>query len=194
MKAKKYIAIALSLVMLWTSVSAMAEEIPSSVKDFLQDNFNVEQEVLSEQNSVEYPYDFNPEATQKPYDSTPIHHEEIIEDDLVFDESIYRPIDENQMSLAAVNTLDPAWDAAFAEQFGDQYLKPYQAPTDKQSVSGNTGRLTIEETDLTLAGKNGLDVVIKRDGMIIKTTIILIRVQNIEWLEKMELKGLTIGM
>ena len=34
-------------------------------------------------------------------------------------------------------------------------------------VSGNTNRLVIEETDLTLPGKNGLDVVIKR-SMIIK--------------------------
>ena len=50
----------------------------------------------------------------------------------------------------------------YGKMFGDDYLKPYEKKEDGQKVSGNTNRLVIEETDLTLPGKNGLDVVIKR--------------------------------
>ena len=46
-------------------------------------------------------------------------------------------------------------------RFGDSYLAPWKK-SDGQSVSGDTNRLVIAETDLTIPGKNGLDVVIRR--------------------------------
>ena len=53
------------------------------------------------------------------------------------------------------------WTNIFSEQFGDAYIKNSVSDADT-NVSGNTNRLIIEETDLRLAGKNGLDLVIKR--------------------------------
>ena len=50
----------------------------------------------------------------------------------------------------------------FAMKFGDDYLKPYEKREDGQRIEGNTNRLVVEETDLRLPGKNGLDLVLKR--------------------------------
>ncbi len=67
-------------------------------------------------------------------------------------------------SLFSLDSSDSSmWKSMYGKMFGDDYLKPYEKKKeDGQKVSGNTNRLVIEETDLTLPGKNGLDVVIKR--------------------------------
>lgn len=60
--------------------------------------------------------------------------------------------------FSATNSIDSTWNELFSEQFGDDYLKPYEKKTINQKITGNTNRLIIEESDLRLSGKNGLDV------------------------------------
>ena len=50
------------------------------------------------------------------------------------------------------------WDAFHTEQFGDDFLNPYGRKKESKQVSGNSNRFVIEETDLSLEGKNGLNV------------------------------------
>ena len=64
-----------------------------------------------------------------------------------------------QTREAAVSDM---WNAAFSKAYGDSYGNPMNAGKEGQSVSGDTNRLVIQETDLTLQGKNGLDLSITR--------------------------------
>ena len=59
--------------------------------------------------------------------------------------------------FSTTNDFDSVWNELFSEQFGDDYLKPYEKNTNSQRITGNTNRLLIEENDLKLNGKNGLD-------------------------------------
>ncbi|MBR0366617.1 MAG: hypothetical protein IJH94_07450, partial [Clostridia bacterium] len=54
------------------------------------------------------------------------------------------------------------WDSVFANEFGDAYNKPFEYNNSAANVVGDSNRLVIEETDLHLAGKNGLDLDLKR--------------------------------
>ena len=75
--------------------------------------------------------------------------------------------------FSATNSIDSTWNELFSEQFGDDYLKPYEKKTINQKITGNTNRLIIEESDLRLSGKNGLDVNLIRN-MTIKTIMNLL--------------------
>mgnify|MGYP004711899433 CR=1 FL=1 len=59
--------------------------------------------------------------------------------------------------FSTTNDFDSVWNELFSEQFGDDYLKPYEKNTNSQRITGNTNRLLIEENDLKLNGKNGLN-------------------------------------
>ncbi|MCH5210576.1 MAG: RHS repeat protein [Oscillospiraceae bacterium] len=161
----------ISLLMIFSTFSTMipvfadneetAENIPEiSWKEEIQE----EAPTPIPQNDVYY----SVEEGQEIPDLEPNIHTETIPDDLVFPEDEYNMIgtrlpraDEPQ-TFTSLTEIDISWDNLFANQFGDTYLRPYAKKQDGQTISGNTNRLTIEETDLSLAGKNGLDVVIKR--------------------------------
>lgn len=110
----------------------------------------------------------NPEQTYEPIEYEPIIHEETVENMFEFPEDSENLIpveipEPGDTSLFSLDSSDSSmWKSMYGKMFGDDYLKPYEKKEDGQKVSGNTNRLVIEETDLTLPGKNGLDVVIKR--------------------------------
>ena len=54
------------------------------------------------------------------------------------------------------------WNSFYTEQFGDDFLDPYGRKKESKQVSGNSNRFVVEETDLSLEGKNGLNVEITR--------------------------------
>ncbi|MCI8404102.1 MAG: hypothetical protein HFE49_04290, partial [Clostridia bacterium] len=169
---KRIISILITVSVLLNVVPALAEI-----------NDNDETEI-----SAEAPWDISDEAaeaepTQIPQTETyytvdeteseaekyePMVHTEIITDDIELPEEEYNlmgtvlpnPFDVSLFS--ETNTTASVWNEMFSTQFGDDYLKPYEKKADGQRVSGNTNRLTIEETDLSLPGKNGLDFVLKR--------------------------------
>lgn len=103
----------------------------------------------------------------------PIIHEETISDDIEFpeveqeeeseDEGLFSRLLKAPLK-AASSSASPKeiWKSILNEQFGADYLQPFKQTADGQRVTGNTNRLVIEETDLSLPGKNGLDVVLKR--------------------------------
>ena len=108
-----------------------------------------------------------PVLYQEP-DNEPIVHTETVdtmfefpeEDEDLMPHEMPGPED---LNMFALNSDDKdVWRSLYAKMFGNDYLSPYMGAKDGQQVTGNTNRLVIEETDLTLPGKNGLDVVIKR--------------------------------
>lgn len=106
-------------------------------------------------------------AVSEPVEYEPIVHTEEIEGDFNFDdEEILEATDVKNSNIAMPMALrtssDDVWDNIYSRVFGDDYLRPYEKNKDGQRVSGNTNRLVIEETDLALPGKNGLDLKITR--------------------------------
>ena len=73
------------------------------------------------------------------------------------------PLDQvNMFGQTREAAVSDMWNAAFSKAYGDSYGNPMNAGKEGQSVSGDTNRLVIQETDLTLQGKNGLDLSITR--------------------------------
>ncbi len=97
---------------------------------------------------------------------------EIITDDIKFSEEEYNlksesfPNPESISTFAELrevdNTFSTMWNEILSVQFSDDYLKPYEKKEDGQCLTGHTNRLIMEETDLKLEGKNGLDLVLRR--------------------------------
>ena len=111
-------------------------------------------------NSVEYS-GFDEEATQEPYSNEPEEHMEVVEGDIELPEPEgINNSEPGEISLFAADDNSAIWDTLMTNRFGDSYLAPWKK-SDGQSVSGDTNRLVIAETDLTIPGKNGLDVVIR---------------------------------
>ena len=68
-----------------------------------------------------------------------------------------------EIELMALDTGDTEkWKSLFADSFGENYYSGYAKYGDGARVSGNTNALVIENTDLQLEGKNGLDLVLRR--------------------------------
>ncbi len=110
-------------------------------------------------------YEINmPEIAFQPEEYVPIEHDETVKMDtslLIEPEDAGEPAHRN--NIAAYSSSDDAiWKQLYAQQFGDAYLTPYKQYGTGEHVSGYTNRLTIDETDLTLEGKNGLNLEIKR--------------------------------
>ena len=106
------------------------------------------------------------EDIETDYDD-PIVHEETVDNMFEFPEGeenlIREPLPEpGEINFFAFDEEQGSWESVYTAMFGDDYLTPYKKHEDGQTVSGNTNRLVIEETDLSLPGKNGLDLVLKR--------------------------------
>lgn len=110
------------------------------------------------------PYEGNIEATQEPAIYNNEVHEEVILGDIEFpdDNEITSYSDNFDVEAISTSDLESSWDSIFSERFGDDYLSPYRNNKSGQSISGNTNRLTIDETDLSLSGKNGMNLKIRR--------------------------------
>lgn len=106
-------------------------------------------------------------ATQEPAQYTAIKTTERIETGSIDMDSWISggsnmPQEETASLYSSEEELNQTWKTLYTEQFGDSYLDVYAQTKNNQRISGNTNRLAIEETDLSLPGKNGLDLVIKR--------------------------------
>ncbi|MDO5398735.1 MAG: hypothetical protein Q4G33_12485, partial [bacterium] len=114
--------------------------------------------------SLSVPYDFDPDATQEPEEDIEENiHTETITGDVELQEESEILLDESEVSLfSEEEDYSNLWKSLFSDYFGDDYLAPYKGNKDGQHVTGNTNRLVIEETDLSLPGKNGLDLNIRR--------------------------------
>ena len=122
---------------------------------------------------------YDPEATQEPFSNVPVPHTEVVPDNVTMEDAVEveqtgtisaSDVIENVLPemadpsavISTTSTTDSdKWNSLFANRFGDAYLSPYKK-SDGHTVSGQTNRLTIRETDLSLPGKNGLDLNIRR--------------------------------
>lgn len=163
MKAK-IISVMLILSMFSTSIPVLAK-----------DDINIDitdSETIKEMAPTPIPQSetyYTPDTKQEEVLYEPKVHTEILPSDIQFSEEEYNIMGDRMPSPYDASTfatrelvMDDSWKETFAMQFGDSYIKPYEKREDGQTVTGNTNRLVIEETDLSLAGKNGLDVVLKR--------------------------------
>ncbi len=167
MKLKKSVSLILSIAMLLAALPTIS---------FAETNETPEVTYSQERATVE---NFNPEATQEPFSNPPTSHTEVVPDTVRMEEFngielettiTATDIIENVMpdgaspdavlSTTSTSNAD-LWNSIMSTRFGDNYLLHYKK-NDGQTVSGQTNRLTIRETDLSLPGKNGLDVNIRR--------------------------------
>ncbi len=119
---------------------------------------------------VECP-DFDPDATQEPYENEAIEYTFEVPDnfempgmkdgDFIEADKMEEITPSKIKSSMATSSNADIWKSAIADRYGDAYLAPYKK-SEGQTVSGNTNRLVITETDLSLPGKNGLDLNIRR--------------------------------
>ena len=140
-------------------------ELPQSVQNLLTNQEYIEEEEIAEPIEIgEVPY-VEPEETEE-VEEEPTIHEEIVKGAFKLPEETNTPESDRgseEISVMSISDDDSTlWKSILAKAFGNSYLKPFEKRNDGQTVSGNTNRLVIEETDLTLAGKNGLDLVLKR--------------------------------
>ncbi len=163
MKCKKSISLILSLAIVSATlpVVSFAENEETAEVTYKQERITVE--------------DFDPDATQEPFENEPVTHTENVPNTVVMEEGpAFEPamLHVQDLSNVALGTQslstvlsstsdDTLWDAMMRQKFGDDYISPFKK-SNGQNVSGRTNRLVIKETDLTLPGKNGLDVNIRR--------------------------------
>ena len=132
---------------------------------------NAEAEAEPSANSSNEVY-YEPDMTEEEENYEPIVHTEPLPADIELSEEEFNlmgqeePLFSQGLRLfnvsSTIGTYDNIWREMMTEQFGDDYLTPYNKNKNGQRISGNTNRLTIEETDLRLAGKNGLDFTLTR--------------------------------
>ncbi len=167
MRLKKQISIILASVMLlaFVPVRAEQEETTDMGTDWVQELLAQleepsEPEPTPEPLSIVY-YNGEPEPTQQPYSLEPEKNIETVPYEIAVEEGEATLPQPGNPSIFATVQND-TWKTLFSEQFGDDYLMPYKKNSGGQKVSGKTNRLVVQETDLTLPGKNGLDVNITR--------------------------------
>ena len=167
MRLKKQISIILASVMLlaFVPVRAEQEETADMGTDWVQELLAQleepsEPEPTPEPLSIVY-YNDEPEPTQQPYSLEPEKNIETVPYEIAVEEGETTLPQPGNPSIFATVQND-TWKTLFSEQFGDDYLMPYKKNSGGQKVSGKTNRLVVQETDLTLPGKNGLDVNITR--------------------------------
>ena len=155
MSIKKFISAVLAAVMTLSSIPVI-----SFAKD--EEELPIDAEALQKEIGAAVEYSgFDAEATQEPYSNEPEEHTEVVSKDMELPEVEGINNDEYGISLFASTNNSDIWNTLMTDRFGDAYLAPWKQ-TDGQTVSGNSNRLVIRETDLRLPGKNGLDVVIRR--------------------------------
>jgi len=137
MQIKRLLSMLFSVIMLFSQSAYAIEET--------EENSNIYVEELVQE-----------EASTEPI----THTETITELPPILD---FDPDEENQESpIATVSLDDSTWERMLAMQYGENFSAPKENLTSGQNVSGYTNRLTVTETDLTLKGKNGLDLNIVR--------------------------------
>lgn len=169
---KKIISIVLILTMLVSCIPAYAQnendshQIPDDLPWEIE---NIGSSDITSPISIGEVYsDENDESITNTNEYEPIVHEESTDNMFEFPEENENlmPVEKpgfGGISLFSVDSEDSSmWKSMYGKMFGDDYLKPYERKEDGEKVTGNTNRLVIEETDLSLPGKNGLDLVLKR--------------------------------
>lgn len=163
MKCKKSISLILS-------VAIVSATLP--VVSFAENEETAEVTYKQERITVE---DFDPDATQEPFENEPVTHTENVSELVKMEEGpVFAPemlhigdltdiaLGTQSSSVLLSSTSDDAvWDSMMRQKFGDDYISPFKK-SNGQNVSGRTNRLIVKETDLSLPGKNGLDVNIRR--------------------------------
>lgn len=160
----KILSIVITLSIIAGITPAFAEQISSDFDEYLEEATPIPQnEVYSSIDDNEIEEAANEENT---------FEQETTE------EMVYGPIDlsglddvpikqsmmvQDGISLFSTDeTEENIWNSFYTEQFGDDFLDPYGRKKESKQVSGNSNRFVVEETDLSLEGKNGLNVEIKR--------------------------------
>ena len=164
---KKIISLILSAAMLTASLPVFAEENIVKEVELPWEEEEIGTGEIAEPAEINYPDVEEAEAQEVPEYEPIVHTEEISKDIelpeeeyTLFPDSVPGPEDANMFSAIASDDFN--WSNLYAGRYGEDYFQPYMRNGDGERVTGDTNRLVIEETDLTLPGKNGLDLVIKR--------------------------------
>lgn len=91
-----------------------------------------------------------------------LRDDEIIENATISDDLSVSTDDGTAEIMAATTLTDANWQTLYGDYFGDTYFYPTDKVKSGLSISGKSNRVRIQETDLTLKGKNGLDLNITR--------------------------------
>jgi len=137
------------------------------------DNISIVDELVSENQEL---------TAETQYEYVPIEHTEIVtnlrdDEDVEPIKPFYIPTAEelaentpgenelqatsNGVATASITEAD-VWSDVLSQAYGEDYFAHHLKYDDGVRVSEFTNKLVIENTDLTLKGKNGLDVVLKR--------------------------------
>ena len=166
---KRITALLLALTMPLSGISAFAKEQPQTAEDFMEEN-----RYIPIQNEVP----FTEAVQQEPplSEAEPIEHTETIqnppdwlleefenEESGLLIEGIDGVVPKDEVATYATsNTIKDQWQQIFTSGLGETFTARMKEKRDGLKVTENTNRLVIEETDLFLPGKNGLDLTIKR--------------------------------
>lgn len=160
----KILSIVITLSIIAGITPAFAEEISGDFYEYLEEptpipqnevyssiDDNVIEEAANEENTFEQ--DTTEEIVYGPIDLSGL-------DDVPTKQSMM--VQDGISLFSTDETEENIWNSFYTEQFGDDFLDPYGRKKESKQVSGNSNRFVVEETDLSLEGKNGLNVEIKR--------------------------------
>ena len=167
-KFKNIISIILSGAMIVSSLPVLAEENTDVETVLPWEEEEIGSGEIAEPAKVDYP-DAEMPAEQEIPEYEPIVHTEEIPKDIEFPDEDYSLLpnginDPEKANMFSLEARDAAsdWDSMYSGRYGEDYFEPYMRNGDGIRITGDTNRLVIEQTDLTLPGKNGLDLVITR--------------------------------
>lgn len=160
----KILSIVITLSIIAGITPAFAEEISGDFYEYLEEptpipqnevyssiDDNVIEEAANEENTFEQ--ETTEEMVYGPIDLSGL-------DDVPTKQSMM--VQDGISLFSTDETEENIWNSFYTEQFGDDFLDPYGRKKESKQVSGNSNRFVVEETDLSLEGKNGLNVEIKR--------------------------------
>ncbi|MBE7045442.1 MAG: RHS repeat protein, partial [Ruminococcaceae bacterium] len=155
---KRFLSLFLILTLLCPQIVIFAENSDSALPE---NDFTIIEEGV--------PYELDTSEEELPEYEPIIHTEELTglpDDFLEGDYEDWPSFGESEISTYAditeTNNYYVSWSKVFGDAYGSSFFSPTLQRKDGARIEGNTNRLIIEETDLHLPGKNGLDVVIKR--------------------------------
>ena len=166
---KRLTALLLALTMPLSGISAFAKEQPQNAEKFPEGTRYI---------PIQSEVPFTGELQETPVlaESEPIKHTETIpnppdwlleefenEESGLLIEGIDGVVPNDEVATYATsNTIKDQWQQIFTSGLGETFTARMKEKRDGLKVTENTNRLIIEETDLSLPGKNGLDLTIKR--------------------------------
>ena len=114
----------------------------------------------TELDETEYIAESEPTIHTETFPTSQLRPEDIQDTD---EDETYVNTRENRMTQrgSILNGNETLWEEMMCSTFGDYYFKPYDEHK-AEEITGDTNRLKIIETDLSLPGKNGLDLDIRR--------------------------------